>query len=204
MSEQTNQPENSAVFSPSEDAHPKEERGSCMVCGRRGWLAAWAGWVAAVAAYLTPILAALRAFLAPGAKGSAQAGDFRRVATLDMVPENGTPITVPILAERVDAWNRYPSQPIGGIFLRRTEEGKLLALNVRCPHLGCTVIYDSAKGELLCPCHNARFNLNGERLEVNSQSPRDLDPLEVEVRNGGEIWIRFQHFRLGVAERIPE
>jgi Rieske Fe-S protein len=162
------------------------------------------GWGAAIAAYLTPLVATLRAFLAAGAKGAAQAGDFRRVATLDMLPENGAPITVPILAERVDAWNRYPSQPIGGIFLRRTEDGKVLALNVRCPHLGCTVIYDSAKGVLHCPCHNAFFGLNGERLEANSQSPRDLDPLEVEIRDGSDIWVRFQHFRYGIADRVPE
>ncbi len=28
-------------------------------------------------------------------------------------------------------------------------------------------------------------------------SPRDLDSLEVEIRNGAEVWVRFEKFRTG-------
>jgi nitrite reductase/ring-hydroxylating ferredoxin subunit len=172
--------------------------------GRRSWLACVLGWGAAILAYVTPVFAGLRAFLAAGGRSGAQAGQFRRLATLDMLPADGSPVTVPVLAERLDAWNRFPAQPIGAVLLRRTPEGKVTALNVRCPHAGCTVVYESAKKRLFCPCHAASFDFDGRRLEANSQSPRDLDPLDVEVREGGEIWVRFQHFRTGVPDRVPE
>jgi len=161
------------------------------------------GWGAAVVAYGAPIVAGLRAFLGPlGQK--AQAGDFRRVAFLDAIPEDGSPLSVPVLADRVDAWNRVPNQPIGGVLLRRLGPDKVLAINVFCPHQGCAVEYQAESKRLFCPCHSASFDLEGKRLEPNSMSPRDLDILEAEVRNGNEVWVQFMNFRTGTPEKIPE
>ena len=55
----------------------------------------------------------------------------------------------------------------------------------------------------VCPCHNARFDLSGKRLDATSPSPRDLDTLEMEIR-GDEIWVKFQNFRTGTAQKIAE
>jgi hypothetical protein len=30
-----------------------------------------------------------------------------------------------------------------------------------------------------------------------------MDQLEVEVRGGKEVWVKFQNFRAGVAKKIP-
>ena len=35
-------------------------------------------------------------------------------------------------------------------------------------------------------------------------SPRDLDTLKVEIRDGGEVYVRFERFRGGIAEKVPE
>jgi len=154
-------------------------------------------------AYVVPALAGIVAFLNP-LKQKSQAGQFLRVASLDLLPEDGTPQKVSIVSDRTDAWNRFPNEPIGAIFLRRTEGGQVEALNVICPHAGCSVQYQPQNGKLFCPCHAASFALDGKRLDATSPSPRDLDTLDVEIRNGTEVWVRFQNFRTGIPEKVPE
>ncbi|MCS7238098.1 MAG: Rieske (2Fe-2S) protein [Thermoguttaceae bacterium] len=177
--------------------------GSTLV-ERRGLFGFLIGWGAAILAYLAPIGAALRAFLAAAGSGQAQGGQFRRVALLDQLPADGSPISFPILADRVDGWTRFPVQAIGAVFLRRGSDGSIQAINVRCPHAGCSIVYDKSNQKLFCPCHEASFDLDGRRLDANSPSPRDLDTLPAEVRNGNEIWVQFTHFRTGTPEKVPE
>ena len=55
----------------------------------------------------------------------------------------------------------------------------------------------------LCPCHNSTFKLYGDLASAKSPSPRGLDALEVEVRHGSEIWVRFQNFEAGKSAKIP-
>ncbi|MEX0611952.1 MAG: hypothetical protein WD229_07510, partial [Pirellulales bacterium] len=55
-----------------------------------------------------------------------------------------------------------------------------------------------------CPCHESAFAKDGQKLF--GPSLRGLDPLEVKLVNDNgtqEIWVEFQRFRSGVAERIP-
>ena len=154
-------------------------------------------------AYVVPALAGIVAFLNP-LKQKSQAGQFLRVASLDLLPEDGTPQEVSIVSDRTDAWNRFPNEPIGAVLLRRTEGGQVEAINVVCPHAGCSVQYHPTDGKLFCPCHAASFALDGKRLDETSPSPRDLDTLEVEIRNGTEVWVRFENFRTGIIEKVPE
>ena len=102
------------------------------------------------------------------------------------------------MADRVDAWNRYPQQPVGSIWLRRAADGEILAFNSICPHLGCSVDFRSAQSDFFCPCHLSHFNLDGQRQ--NKIPPRDMDRLETEVRDG-KIWVKYQNFRGGVTEK---
>jgi len=154
-------------------------------------------------AYMVPALAGIAAFLNP-LRQKSQAGQFLRVASLDMLPEDGTPLEVSVVADRADAWNRFSNEPIGAVFLRRTGSGQVEALNVVCPHAGCSVQYRQAEGKFFCPCHAASFDLAGKRLDEASPSPRDLDSLETEIRNGTDVWLRFQNFRIGIAEKVAE
>jgi hypothetical protein len=45
--------------------------------------------------------------------------------------------------------------------------------------------------------------MDGKINDPKSPSPRALDTLPVEIR-GEEIYVTFQNFRAGVAEKIPE
>ena len=75
-----------------------------------------------------------------------QGGDFFRVASLDVLPEDGTPRKFPIIADRRDAWTLFPNEPIGSVWLRRVGPKAVKALCVVCPHAGCFIGYD-AKSE---------------------------------------------------------
>jgi Rieske Fe-S protein len=155
-------------------------------------------------ALLAAPVAGLRVWLAPLRRRVAgSAGRWVRVTSLAALPENGVPQRFAVRADQANAWTRSPAAPIGAVFLRRTEGVQVEALNVVCPHAGCLVDYAPDSQSFLCPCHNSTFALDGQVHDPASPSPRGLDPLEAEVREGSEVWVRFQNFRAGIKERIP-
>ncbi len=174
---------------------------------RRGFLLQAAAIGGAAVALAAPAAVSSVALLHPVAQRG-RGGDFLRLTTLDALPEDGAPRKVPVLAERVDAWNRTPNQPIGAVYLRRVgKDGRQIeALQAICPHVGCVIAYesDAAGGKFFCPCHRASFDLAGRRTDETSPSPRDMDALEAEVRNQNEVWVRFQTFRTGTADKVAE
>ena len=131
-----------------------------------------------------------------------QAGVFLRPASLETLPEDGTPRKFPVVLDRTDAWNRFPKEPVGRV--PRRVKDKVEAIHVVCPHAGCFIVYDAAKNTYFCPCHNGNFDLTGKRLDSNSPSPRDLDTLEVEIRDGTEVWVKFQNFQTGIPQKVAE
>jgi phosphoesterase RecJ-like protein len=129
-------------------------------------------------------------------------GRFIKVALLNAVPEDGTPRRFPVVADRDDAWNHFPDEPIGAVFLRRSGADGIEAIQVICPHAGCHVNYEPQKDIFFCPCHRASFSPSGKRLDEESPSPRDLDTLEVELRDGTEVWVKFEKFQAGITQKI--
>lgn len=127
---------------------------------------------------------------------------FVQVAALKTLPDDGTPQVFRVIADRFDAWNYFPNEPVGAVYLRKLKDNEIAAFNMFCPHAGCAVDFDAGKNEYHCPCHNSSFTVDGQRSK-NSPSARDLDSLQVDVRNGSEIWVKFQNFRTGTEEQIP-
>jgi Rieske Fe-S protein len=125
------------------------------------------------------------------------------VASVESVPPDGIPRKFPVVADRSDAWNKSTQVPIGAVYLRRTQENKIEALNVVCPHAGCFVDYLAGEKAFSCPCHNSKFGLDGRVTDPKSPSPRALDSLEVEIRNETEVWVEFRNFLAGKAEKLP-
>jgi menaquinol-cytochrome c reductase iron-sulfur subunit len=136
---------------------------------------------------------------------ASQGGQFMRLASLELLPDDGTPRKVPVIADRTDAWNRYPAEPVGAVFLRRTGS-EVQALQVICPHAGCSINFEgsAASGKFFCPCHSASFDLTGKRMDQTSPSPRDMDALEVEIRNKNEVWVKFQSFGVGTPAKVAQ
>ena len=128
--------------------------------------------------------------------------EFLPVTNLDALPDDDLPHAFQVVADRRDAWNMYPAQRIGAVYLRRSKD-KVTAFNVVCPHLGCFVD-TAADGSFKCPCHNSTFTKNGD-LVAGSVSPRGLDELEVDQNSlkQGIVKVRFQNYQAGTHLRIP-
>jgi len=168
---------------------------------RRGFFKRAAAAVISALVMIPAVGSGLRMFLDPLRKrGDGVSSVF--VASLAALPSDGRPRRFQVIATRTDAWNKV-TEPIGSVFLRRTQEGKVQALNASCPHAGCSVDFASTGGGYSCPCHDSVFGLDGAIASEASPSPRGMDELEVELRNGSDIWVHFQNFRAGEPEKIP-
>jgi nitrite reductase/ring-hydroxylating ferredoxin subunit len=73
-----------------------------------------------------------------------------------------------------------------GVWLVKDERG-WYALNNRCTHLGCQPALDPKSGELRCPCHGSRFNLQGQVLHGPAVKPLSRWLLVLGPRE--EIWV---------------
>lgn len=72
--------------------------------------------------------------------------------------------------------------PQGQFYLACLADGSFLALSRTCTHLGCSVPWDAAKNQFVCPCHGSTFSLDGEVL--TAPAPRPLDYYPVRIENG--------------------
>jgi cytochrome b6-f complex iron-sulfur subunit len=64
---------------------------------------------------------------------------------------------------------------------------KLFALSLVCTHLGCLVEWSQERRQLLCPCHRAAFDVEGNVLE--GPPPRPLDTFHVTTA-GDRVLVR--------------
>lgn len=169
---------------------------------RRQFLSKAVSFVFGGVVVAVPVGAGLATLLSPlGIKNSEKLKV--RLASLDDLPADGTPKLFQVVAERKDAWTKYPNKPIGSVFLRRKSENEVVAFNSSCPHAGCSVDLSKDGGEFNCPCHASTFDIEGG-IVGKSVSPRGLDELEVdkELLKQGQVWITFVNFKAGVTEKI--
>jgi Rieske Fe-S protein len=175
---------------------------------RRGFLAGAAALVIGGIVGLVPMGAGLLVLLDPifkrkakadAAGGGEDARPFLRVASLEALPADGTPVQVPVIADLTDAWNREPNQPVGAVYLRKVGKDQVECLNAICPHAGCFVGYSPDRKVFQCPCHTSSFKLDGDRI-LPSPSPRSMDPQKVELKQD-EVWVQFVNYYPGHAER---
>jgi len=181
------------------------ESGCCAV-PRRSFCTSVVAAGLGAAAIAPPVAAGIRVVLsAPEQKGAA--GKFYPLATVDSLGQ--TPQKFLITDDVKGAWMTSPRQKIGAIFLSKDDKGEVRALNVLCPHAGCTISVgvkkvpktDIEQLMFYCPCHVAFFDLNGVRLGETSDSPRDMDALEVQVEDDGKVLVKFENFVTGTAEK---
>lgn len=176
---------------------------------RRGFLTKAAAIAFGSVLAVVPLASAVAVFISP--LWRKQVGSEVRVALLDQVPDNGEPVGFPVITDRVDAWNRYPAQRVGAVYLiRKPGEETPVAFTATCPHAGCFIGYTPGQDHFQCPCHTSAFNLDGSRVNGDKEvAPRGMDSLEVVVRpskadpNIKEVWVRYERFRTGQKEKIP-
>ena len=169
---------------------------------RRTFLVAGMAFVIGGIVAVFPFVTGLGALFDPLRRKRAKAEPLR-IASLDAVPDDGLPRAFPVIDTRRDAWNLYPPEAIGSVFLKRDPgEATPVAWTTVCPHLGCAIDFKSQSREFQCPCHVSAFNLDGN--PTTGPSPRPMDTLEVEVREDSEVWVKYEKFRSGTTAKTEE
>jgi menaquinol-cytochrome c reductase iron-sulfur subunit len=191
--------------------HTPTSQSEGPTANRRSFGTVVAALATGAVAMLTPLGVGLASFFSP-LRRKASASTVR-VALLEQIPDDGVPRSFAVIADRVDAWNRYPAQRIGAVYLvRKPGEKTPTAFTAKCPHAGCFIGYTPGEDAFKCPCHTSSFNLDGTRVRGDAEvSPRDMDPLKVDVRSVAategatidEVWIEFVDYATGHKERIP-
>ena len=166
---------------------------------RRRFLDFFTGLLLAVLGLIVAI-PAVGYFLAPLRRKSGAAGpSFQDVGSVADIPL-GEWRLVTLEMTHEDGWKKTRFRH--AIWVRRQAEGDqgITVLSSICPHLGCPVNWHPDETRFFCPCHGGIFDLNGQH--TGGPPPRAMDSLEFEVR-AGRLWVRWQDFKIGVAERVP-
>lgn len=123
------------------------------------------------------------------------------IGLLERFQVGAEPSRVDVVAPQIrDAWASARDVVLGAAWIRRTAPDKIVALSAVCPHLGCGVSWDAAAGNFLCPCHDSRFGVGGERIKGPSE--RGLDELPLQVVEG-RLQLSWVRYKLGQANREP-
>lgn len=72
-------------------------------------------------------------------------------------------------------------------YVIRMDADRVIAMSAVCTHVRCILNYDHERRGLVCPCHDGRFDLNGN--VISGPPPRALPTYEVSVR-AGEVFVR--------------
>ena len=103
-------------------------------------------------------------------------------------------LTVPakrlIKVEQRDAWRKIISEK--AIYVLPPKNGTVRILSPICPHLGCSIPWNEARQEFICPCHVAVFAMDGAK--ISGPAPRSMDDLDSKVEDG-MLKVRYQYFR---------
>lgn len=170
---------------------------------RRGFLAQAGAVLIGAAVGLVPLVTGVVFFFDPILRRRKSAGGsdgFLLAANLTELPADGTPERFTLRSDVHDAWTIYRNRVLGSIYLRLMPNGQVIAFNDTCTHLGCKVDYQAANSQFFCPCHQSAFDLDGNKK--NPTPPRNLDSLEVDVREG-KVYVKYQNFRTASAEKKP-
>ncbi|MCK5766084.1 MAG: Rieske (2Fe-2S) protein [Bacteroidales bacterium] len=122
-------------------------------------------WIALVSVSLLEVASVVIAFLTSGGRKSGGHNNkaLRVLGSLDDFPKGSV---TPFRSDR--------------LYLVRMDDGGLLALSLKCTHLGCAVSWNEDTSEFDCPCHASSFMLNGEVARPPAPRPLDYFPLIIE------------------------
>ena len=101
-------------------------------------------------------------------------------ANLTDLPENRpTPVTVRVARE--DGYNQVVDRRT--VFLVRTGESQVTALDSTCTHLGCRVSWNADDQTLKCPCHGGVFDKTGAVKSGPPPAPLAKLPAKIDGDN---------------------
>jgi Rieske Fe-S protein len=96
----------------------------------------------------------------------------------ELIPNQPTPVMLRVT--RQDGYAQVVDRRT--VFLVRTADSQVTALDSTCTHLGCRVSWDAVSQELVCPCHGGRYDRTGK--VTAGPPPAPLTALETQVTDG--------------------
>ena len=96
----------------------------------------------------------------------------------ELIPNQPTPVMLRVA--RQDGYAQVIDRRT--VFLVRTADTQVTALDSTCTHLGCRVSWDAQAEELVCPCHGGRYDRTGR--VTAGPPPAPLTSLETQVMDG--------------------
>jgi menaquinol-cytochrome c reductase iron-sulfur subunit len=134
----------------------------------------------------------LRFVLYPLYTKSRQA-EWSAVGSLDEFSNLTQPLRKTVDVTQRDGWREVVSSQ--SVYVTKGSDGKLKVLSAICPHLGCSVSWQSAHDGFVCPCHGGRFTPDG--THISGPPPRGMDVLTHRFEDG-KLLVHFQYFRSNV------
>jgi cytochrome b6-f complex iron-sulfur subunit len=95
-------------------------------------------------------------------------------------PAADRPVEIP-LARLLPGQAEYVDRRGQQIIVLARDDGPLV-VSAACTHLGCNVIWDTARSVFRCPCHGAEFDGGGDVVSGPVNAP--LKKIPFEVRDG--------------------
>jgi menaquinol-cytochrome c reductase iron-sulfur subunit len=184
----------------SQDARPPEEDTNDGSVSRRTFLR-HAYEVAAISSFMGIVVGVpVIGYLTSPLRVAQQQGEWVTLGQAADFAAAPQPRVVQFTLTRQDGWIEVKK---AGTCWVVPDGDNLTVFNGRCTHLGCAYSWQTEgedANEFHCPCHDGIFNRAGQ--VIGGPPPRPLDTLETKVENG-ELWVFYQDFRLGVAEKRP-
>jgi len=119
--------------------------------------------------------------------------EWSDVGEMSEFASSKSPVRKTITFAQRDGWREVVSAQ--SVYVSRTAAGELEVLSAICPHLGCSVSWQQAQNDFLCPCHGSVFKADGKI--VAGPSPRGMDRLPTRIKDG-KLQVHFEYFRPNV------
>ncbi len=116
-------------------------------------------------------------FLSPAWKKSSS--QFTPIARVSDIPA-GQPTFVTYEEREKDGW--YISTLSKGAWVVNKDGKEFIVYDPRCTHLNCPYYWDKQNNRFQCPCHDGRFDIDGN--VIGGPPPRPLDRLEFRIEEG--------------------
>jgi len=117
------------------------------------------------------VIGGILAVIGGGAVLSSSVGkqeDWLAASALHDLPENQpTPVTISVM--RQDGYRAALQRRT--IFLVKTSESEVAALDATCTHLGCLVAWDQEGKVFKCPCHGGVYDRSGAVMDGPPPEP---------------------------------
>jgi Rieske Fe-S protein len=82
--------------------------------------------------------------------------------------------------EKKDGWLTASARSL--VYVKRVKEDEVIAISAACTHLGCIVTWDEDQQIFQCPCHDGRYNPEGQ--VISGPPPRPLRRHKTKIEEG--------------------